>query len=476
MYADSASNREILSVSELNHQVRYLLEAEFPLIFVEGEISNLARPASGHIYFTLKDAKAQLKCAMFRNRNQHLKFKPRDGNQIIVRGRVSLYEGRGEFQLIVEEMEESGDGALRRAFEKLKMKLQEEGLFEAEHKQALPTLPGHLGIITSATGAAARDVLHILKRRFPAIRVSIIPVPVQGEDSPQAVAHAIAVANEFDAHPFDLLLITRGGGSLEDLWSFNTELVARAIFASSIPVISAIGHETDFSISDYVADLRAPTPSAAAELLSPDQAEWNQSFRRYQSLFQSLMAGKLARLDETYNHLSRRLRNPLYRLQDYQQRVDNHELRLIRIIRQRLLRDRPDSYRQRIHRAMLQTINQLKLKLSLQRSHLSDPQQQLENLKLKVIQQQTHLKSAIRNITGENKQNFGILLQRLNSLSPLATLERGYAIVTRGESTTQVIKRAEDIGPGEKISARLMKGRLSAEVIERYDDDDKKIG
>lgn len=473
MTTASVSNREILSVSDLNRQVRHLLEGEFSQIFVEGEISNLARPASGHIYFTLKDAKAQLKCAMFRNRNQHLKFKPRDGGQVIVRGRVSLYEGRGDFQLIVDGMEESGEGALRRAFEKLKLKLQDEGLFEEEYKINLPAMPKHLGIITSPTGAAVRDVLHVLERRFPSIRTSIIPVQVQGEDSPQQVSRAIEIANDYEADPFDLLLLTRGGGSLEDLWTYNTELVARAIFSSRIPIISAIGHETDFSISDYVADLRAPTPSAAAEMLSPDQTEWIQTFQRYQSLLQNLMDGRLTGLSERQNHLSRRLRNPLYRLQDYQQRVDDYELRLVRLTKHRLQGISPEVFQQRMQRAVFQRIEQLKLKLSLQQSQLSSPQLKLENLKLRLEQIVSQLDSIFKSRLIEKKQNFSLLLQKLDSLSPLATLQRGYAIVTRGDSSTQVIKNAEDIDIGEKITARLMKGRISAQVTKRYLDDDE---
>ena len=271
------SNREILSVGDLNRAARQLLEGQFAMVFVEGEISNFARPSSGHWYFTLKDSSAQLRCAMFRNRNQSIRFAPANGQQVIVRGKISLYEGRGEYQMIAEFLEEAGDGALRRAFDKLKSQLEAEGLFAEYTKKVIPAMPRHIAIITSPTGAAIRDVLQVLKRRFPAINVSVLPVAVQGDEAPAQIVRALSQANQYVEDPFDLILLTRGGGSLEDLWAFNTEPVARAIFASQLPVVCAVGHETDVSIADFVADLRAPTPSAAAELISPDGAEWQQT-------------------------------------------------------------------------------------------------------------------------------------------------------------------------------------------------------
>lgn len=465
-----AANRKILTVSDLNRQVKYLLEEEFPLTYVEGEISNLARPASGHIYFTLKDDKAQLRCAMFRNRSQHLKFRPRDGHQVIVRGRVSLYEGRGEFQLIAEEMEESGEGVLKRAYEKLKRKLEEEGLFAKELKKPVPTMPGHLGIITSPSGAAVRDVLHVLKRRFPAIEVSILPVLVQGEESPLQVVKAIEAANSYKENPIDLLLVTRGGGSLEDLWTFNTEQVAYAIYASKIPIISAIGHETDFSISDYVADLRAPTPSAAAEILSPDKTEWIQSFARYESMLLKSIRQKVSDLAQSQKHLMQRLRSPVHRLQDHQQQVDTTELRLSRLVLQKLKAANPEVHQQRMSRSILHRLNQLTMAFTITRSKLTDPRHQMEKLKLELQQKQSQLKANMTAELEQNKQAFGLLMRNLNSLSPLATLERGYAIVTRGKSTTDVIKSRKDVSKGETISARLMDGLIRAEVSEIYDD------
>jgi exodeoxyribonuclease VII large subunit len=265
------TSREIYSISELNSEARVLLEKRFPLIWVEGEISNLARPASGHIYFSLKDEAAQVRCAMFKMHNRLVNFQPKNGQQVLARVRISLYEARGEFQLIVEHMEETGDGALRRQFELLKQKLFEEGLFDEAHKQALPFLPTQLGVITSPSGAAIRDILSVLKRRFPGIPVLIYPVPVQGTEAPQAIVESIHSAAK--CQDCDLLILARGGGSLEDLWAFNEETVARAINACPIPIVTGIGHEIDFTIADFVADYRAPTPSAAAEFISPDHTE-----------------------------------------------------------------------------------------------------------------------------------------------------------------------------------------------------------
>ncbi|NNG14391.1 MAG: exodeoxyribonuclease VII large subunit, partial [Gammaproteobacteria bacterium] len=269
---EDTPQRQVFSVSELSGAARELLEDNFPLIWVEGEISNLAQPASGHIYFSLKDPSAQLRCAMFRMKRRLLDFDPENGQQVLVRAKVSLYEARGDFQLIIEHMEEAGDGALRREYEAMKRRLRNEGLFEAAHKQAIPELPKQIGVLTSPTGAAIRDILSVLKRRFPSIPILIYPVPVQGQGATKKIAQAIELANI--RRECDVLLLSRGGGSLEDLWAFNEELLAHAIFKSEIPIVSAVGHEVDFTIADFVADVRAATPSAAAELLSPDRQEW----------------------------------------------------------------------------------------------------------------------------------------------------------------------------------------------------------
>ena len=258
---DLQPERTVYSVSELNQTIRGLLESEFPLIWVEGEISNLAQPSSGHMYFSLKDESAQVRCAMFRGRNQFLRFTPENGQKVVIRARVSLYEARGEFQLIAEHMEDAGAGALQRAFEELKARLAAEGLFDESLKQDIPELPTRIGVITSPTGAAIRDVLSVLQRRFPAIPVLVYPVPVQGDGAAEKIVATLQLASK--RKDCDVLLLVRGGGSLEDLWSFNEEIVARAIVASEIPVVCGVGHEVDFTIADFAADVRAPTPSAA---------------------------------------------------------------------------------------------------------------------------------------------------------------------------------------------------------------------
>src|SRR5690625_2927780 len=273
--SSSGTGRDVLSVSQLNRRSKQILETHLPLVWVEGEVSNLSRPSSGHWYFTLKDDQAQVRCAMFRNRNQLVRFNPAQGQQLLLRARVSLYEGRGDYQLIVEHMEEAGFGALQRAFEELKTRLSQEGLFASERKRPLPTLPKHIGVITSPTGAAIRDILSVLKRRFPAVPVTVLPVPVQGKEAAPAIVSALDLANRSEL--FDVLILARGGGSLEDLWPFNEEAVARAIYASRTPVVSAVGHEVDFSIADFVADVRAPTPSAAAELVDRKSTRLNSS-------------------------------------------------------------------------------------------------------------------------------------------------------------------------------------------------------
>lgn len=447
-----AAEREILSVSDLNRLARRLLEDEFPQILVEGEISNFARPSSGHWYFTLKDAGAQIRCAMFRNRNRLIRFQPEDGMQVLLRGRVSLYEGRGDFQLIPEFMEEAGDGVLRRAFDRLKQKLAAEGLFSAEAKQEIPLLPNHLGIITSPTGAAIRDVLTVLKRRFPAIPVTILPVQVQGDQAAAQIVRAIQLANRYRAEPLDLLLLTRGGGSLEDLWPFNEEIVARAIFDSQLPIVSAVGHEIDFSIADLVADLRAPTPSAAAEMVSPNQQEWQQMLLGYRNLFASEIARRLSNIAEKISNLQKRIRHPGQRLQDQAQRLDDVEVRLTNTITYQL--------RQSLAR------------IAVLSSRIAHPKYKISNEKLKLQNQMDRLRNRIEDCLKSRSQQLSAITQELNALSPLATLHRGYAILTSDAVPPQILKDARKVAVGDRISARLSRGTLTATVEESKDEDE----
>ncbi len=440
-------DRDIYTVSRLNRSVGELLEGSFPLLWVEGELSNLARPSSGHWYFSLKDSTAQVRCAMFRGRNQRLKFAPEDGMQVLVRARVGLYEARGEFQLVAEHMEEAGDGALRRAFEELKQRLASEGLFDPARKQAVPSLPQRVGVITSATGAAIRDILSVLKRRFPSIPVLIYPVPVQGEGAAAQIAAAIAQAGR--RNECDVLIVARGGGSLEDLWAFNEEVVARAMHACPIPMVSGIGHEVDFTIADFVADHRAPTPSAAAEMVSPEQAEWLADLEDYDSHLQTLMANTLAARSQQLQWLGTRLtqQHPGTRLHQRAQRVDDLEQRFRLALRGQLREARAGlaELRARLHRHV--------------------PQHRILQLQTRFTGVRHRLQAAIHHEVEHRRQLFASTTRALHAISPLATLERGYAIVTNVPGG-QVLRSTEAVGPGDRVQARLAKGALICTVNE----------
>ena len=438
----SSTDRDVLSVSQLNRKAKQLLETHLPLLWVEGELSNVSQPSSGHWYFTLKDEQAQVRCAMFRNRNMLVRFAPRQGQQVLIRARVSLYEGRGDYQLIVEHMEEAGFGALQRAFEALKLKLANEGLFDDAYKQPLPSLPKHIAVITSPTGAAIRDVLSVLNRRFPAIPVTVIPVAVQGKEAAPQIVRAIDLANR--AGLFDVVILARGGGSLEDLWPFNEESVARAIHASELPIVSAVGHEVDFTIADFVADLRAPTPSAAAELLVPDAEDWLETFAGYEILLQEAIERKLQSFKQRLEWLRTRLRHPGERLQQQAQRLDGLELRLVRAVDHQLLRchTRLNTlvFRQKPLQPRLR-INQLNQQVSQHHATL------VKNMQRHLRAQQQRLTEAAR------------LLQ---TVSPLNTLQRGYAIAT--DSHHKVITNSSQVAPGDSINARLAEGELQCRV------------
>ena len=437
------SERDIFSVSQLNRQARQLLETHLPLLWVEGELSNVSTPSSGHWYFTLKDDQAQVRCCMFRNRNMLVRFKPQQGQHVLLRARVSLYEGRGDYQIIAEHMEEAGSGALQRAFDELKHKLAQEGLFNEAHKKALPTLPKRIGVITSPTGAAIHDVLSVLERRFPGIPVTVIPVAVQGKESAPQIVKAIDLANRSDL--FDVLLLTRGGGSMEDLWSFNEEIVARAIFNSELPIISAVGHEVDFTIADFVADLRAPTPSAAAEILVPDADDWLDKFIGFEVLLEESMLRKLRQWQKHLQNLRQRLRHPRERLEQQSQRLDNLELRLKNHIKN-LLNDAK-------HR-----IQQLQV-----RQQAQHPQVRLKQLTEQVKSHHQRLQKAQCRIIERKQQSLGETIRLLNTLSPLNTLERGYALVTDA-NTQKVITDSTQVMPGTSIKARVAQGELLCKV------------
>jgi exodeoxyribonuclease VII large subunit len=437
-------DRDIYSVSRLNREVRVLLERGFGSVWLEAEISNFARPGSGHWYFSLKDAAAQVRCAMFRQRNTLCAFTARDGQKVLVRARIGLYEPRGEYQLIIDHMEDAGLGALKRQFEELSAKLKEQGLFAAERKRPLPSLPKRIGIITSPTGAAVRDILHVLARRFPAAAVLIYPVPVQGAQAAAEIVAALELAGR--RAECDVLILARGGGSLEDLWAFNDERLARAIVASPIPVITGIGHEIDFTIADFAADVRAPTPSAAAELAVPDAEEWLNSFVR---LGARLQRGVRRRLEEHGGRLRwlmgrAALVSPTARLSAHAQRLDELEQSLVRALRRRL-QERRERLRWLVGRAAL-----LSPTARLTRERL-----RLENLSERLYRGWQNAQSARR-------EKLLPLVRTLSAVSPLATLERGYAIVSLEGG--HILRDAADAKPGTLIEARLAQGRLRARV------------
>ena len=440
--SQQSPSREILSVSGLNREAKKLLEGHFPLIWVEGEISNLASPASGHIYFSLKDKSAQVRCAMFKMRKRLLKFQPENGQQILARVRISLYEARGEFQLIVEHMEETGEGALRLQFELLKHRLYEEGLFDEARKKELPVLPNRLGIITSPSGAAIRDTLSVLKRRFPGIPILIYPVPVQGAEAPPAIVEALHTAGE--NKDCDLLILTRGGDSLEDLWAFNEEAVARAMDACPIPIVTGIGHEIDFTIADFVADQRAPTPSAAAELVSPDRAEWVEVFAAWQQRLLRAWQGYQQQQLQSLSWFRKQLKHPGQRLHEHAQRLDELE--------------------QRLTQSQYINIRHSYSRLSTLQARLrgKSPGQHLREIRLRLDKLNHACRQAALTNLERDKQRLSNLGHALNTVSPLATLDRGYAIVQTQDD--RVIRKASEVTVGEKISTRLGNGHLDCRV------------
>jgi exodeoxyribonuclease VII large subunit len=452
----STNQDNIYSVSTLNQAVANLLEQEFAWIWVEGEISNLAQPASGHIYFSLKDSSAQVSCAMFRGRNRTLTFQPENGLQVLVRAKVSLYQPRGNYQLIVDRMEEAGDGALRRQFEQLKNKLATEGLFDETAKQEIPELPKGIAIITSKTGAAIHDVLSVIERRFPSIPVKLFPVPVQGEESAPAIVNALKLISEHvsnDLLNIDVILLVRGGGSLEDLWSFNEESVARAIYDCSIPVVSGVGHEVDVTIADFVADFRAATPTAAAEKVTPDQTGWLQTFDWYQQRLQQLISNRIERQQERLQWLHRRLQQ---QHPENQLKLSAHNLSgLIRRLRH---------YSQSMLEYRSSRLDTCKAKLFAQ-----SPSLRLKQNRESARYLQGRMQRAILNQLTQKKSQLSNVARTLNAISPLQTLERGYSITLDTEGVP--VTSASQVKSGDKIETRLQHGKIISQVESCVDND-----
>ncbi|MBS0289861.1 MAG: exodeoxyribonuclease VII large subunit [Proteobacteria bacterium] len=394
---DFIDDKTIYTVQQLNQATRSKLEESFQLVWVKGELSNVALPRSGHVYFTLKDRHAQVRCAMFKGSNRHLNFTPSDGMAVLVRAAVSIYEERGDYQLIVTYMQADGQGILQQAFEALKTKLQKEQLFEQIHKKPFPIYPKHIGVITSHTGAAIQDILSVLKRRFAISPITIYHTQVQGKAAANDIVKAIQLANKHQKA--DVLILARGGGSMEDLWCFNEEVVARAIFASLIPIVTGIGHEVDFTIADFVADLRAPTPSAAAQMITPDSEE------------------------------------------------------IMRLIEQK---------KQRLIQAMLRKLHMTAQKLDALEKQLIHPKQMLQQAYQLCAHKHKQLWMLINQYLERSQSGLSLLSARLQAISPLATLSRGYAIVTTLEGS--VLNDVKDLIPQQEIQIRLAQGNFSAIV------------
>lgn len=436
------AERDIWSVSRLNLEVQGLLEGSFPLLWIEGEISNLSRPASGHLYFSLKDDRSQVSAAMFRGRNARLRFEPRNGSHVLVRARITLYAPRGSYQLVVEHMEDAGEGRLRREFEQLKARLQDEGLFAPERKQALPPHPQQIGVITSASGAALRDILHVLQRRAPQLPVLIYPSAVQGKEAPGQLRAALARA--VARNECDVLVLARGGGSLEDLWAFNDEALVRAVADCPIPVISAVGHEIDFTLCDFVADVRAPTPSAAAELVSPDNSALLQRLASARQRLTRSMQARLQQPRERLGWLQRRLASPQRLLEQRAQQLDELDARMARHMQQQL-------------HASGTHLKQLQKRLAAR-----DPRQQLALAQQRLAGLQRRLAPLLPRTLKDNQRRLALLGQRLHVASPLATLERGYSITLADGVAVRSVHQLEE---GMQLETRLRDGRIQTQVL-----------
>jgi exodeoxyribonuclease VII large subunit len=440
--------RKVYTISQLNAHVRLLLERGLSVVWVEGELSNLSQPSSGHWYFSLKDRDAQIRCAMFRQRNIAVGFAPRAGQHVLARGRVSVYEARGDYQLIVEHLEEAGVGALRREFEKLKVKLATEGLFALESKRPLPLFPLRIGVVTSPTGAALRDILHVLARRFAPAAVLIYPTPVQGAAAAPGIVAALELAS--NRRECDVLILARGGGSLEDLWAFNDERVARAIRACTLPVVTGIGHEIDFTIADFAADARAPTPSAAAESVVPDRQTWvvalTRSAHRLEAAMGREVRSAVNRLDAALQRLS--LAHPGVRLAQQQQRLDEIEQRLFGALRAEL-----QNMRGRVADMFAHLVRH-------------SPDRLVRDLRVRHELFAERLRHALLAAIARAEHRLNLAQRTLDTVSPLATLARGFAIVTR-PADGALIGDVATVNIGDEIEARLAHGRLRARVLEK---------
>lgn len=440
-FTTSAPQETAFTVSQLNRQIQQLLEASLPWILVEGEISNLAKPGSGHWYFSLKDDKAQIRCAMFKGKNAAVRFKPKDGDMVRLRARVTFYGPRGDCQLSVESMESAGEGALQQAFERLKNNLQAEGLFAPEHKKPLPTKPERVAIITSPVGAAVRDMIIAFRRRFPLTELTILPSLVQGQDAAKNILRQLQRAD--GSGHFDAIILGRGGGSLEDLWSFNDETLARAIFAAQTPIVSAVGHETDFTIADFVADVRAATPTAAAELLSPDRNQLIRQIEQQEKQLVRRMSRILEQSQQQLDFMTKRIRHPKERIEQQQNQLEQLKRRLQQSMQRKILEQQT------------QTTN---LAHRLERN---SPARGIDQDRQKLKDIDARLARALSNTLTNKQTAFARIVDKLNLVSPLNTLARGYAIASKDK---QVIRSVKEVKNGDAISVRVQDGVISCDV------------
>lgn len=448
MNQSTSNHQEIISVSEVNSLAKGILERDLSNIWIQGEISSFTAHSSGHWYFTIKDKNSSLSCVMFKFENQNILFEPKVGDELILNGNVGIYAPTGKYQFNVKHIEVFGEGALLKAYEELKKKLEREGLFEASNKKDLPTMPKSIAVITSETGAVLRDIVTVLRRRSPTLVVTLIESQVQGKDADKFIVQAIKTANK--KKDFDLIILARGGGSIEDLWCFNMESVAREIFKSRLPIVSAIGHETDFTISDFVADLRAPTPSAAAELISENHFYLSDSLERITNEIIKIISNKINYIGDNLKNLLKLIRHPGDKLRETTQQIDNYEMRIKNSLMNLILKKSKD---------LEQEISNLKS---------SSPQIKIQasNNKLEIIS--SALRNGIKANLEKKKKRFSLELSTLQAVSPLSVLARGYSIISDEEG--QIVRSSKNLSLNQKIKARFGEGQIIAKVTEYVED------
>jgi exodeoxyribonuclease VII large subunit len=446
--------RKIYSVSELNADIKNLMEESFPFIWVFGEISNFRSPASGHYYFSLKDAASQISAVLFRGQQRKLKFEPEDGMSVTGMGRISVYEPRGTYQVILEYLEPSGVGALQIAFEQLKKRLADDGLFDEEYKSRLPFIPNKIGVITSPSGSVVHDVLQVINRRYSNVAIQIIPVKVQGDGAVEEIVSAVDLLNTMAE--CDVAILARGGGSLEDLQAFNSEPVARAIFASLIPIISAVGHETDYTIADFVADLRAPTPSAAAEMVVPEKSALQRRCQEVEALLQTKIRYYFNSLRITVQEVSKRLTDPRRKIEDWRLRVDDLNQRLNRTFANRIRRERQN------------------LAFRADRLSANNPRFLIRKFKKQLDQNHNNLIKSFIILNNSKQMKTRELAAKLNALSPVAILSRGYSI-TRTIPDARVVKNPQSVSLNQDLEVMVAHGRLICRVKGKSNNGQKDI-